>query len=173
MQADDCYQLGFVSKKHGLGGAVVVILDVDYPEDYITLESVFVEINNKLVPFFIESISIKGNKAFVKFEEVDTAESAEELKGNALFLPLDSLPELEEGQFYFHEVIGYHLEDIKYGKVGIIKSILSGPQQDLFQVDAEGKEVLVPIIDDLITKVDHEQKILIVSLPDGFLDIYL
>lgn len=173
MQADDCYQLGFVSKKHGLGGAVVVILDVDYPEDYTTLESVFVEINNKLVPFFIESISIKGNKAFVKFEEVDTAESAEELKGNALFLPLDALPQLEEGQFYFHEVIGYTLQDSQAGEVGSIKNILSGPQQDLFQIDANGKEVLVPIIDDLIESVDHDRKILKVSLPEGLLDIYL
>jgi len=173
MQPDECFQLGYVIKKHGLNGGVTVFLDVDAPEEYNNLESVFVEINQKLIPFFIENISIKGNKANIKFEEVDSAEQAEELRSCSLYLPLTALPDLEEGQFYYHQVVGYKAFDTERGKIGTITGVLTGPQQDLFAIEARGKEVLVPINDELILKVDHESQRIDFELPDGLLDIYL
>lgn len=173
MQVDACYQLGYVIKKHGLNGEVNIYLDVDFPEEYSELESVFVEINQKLVPFFIEHLSIKGKKAVVKFEEVDTLEAAEDLRGKSLFLPLDNLPQLDEGQFYYHQVEGYMLIDNQKGEIGKITSILTGPQQDLFAVDVNGTEVLVPITDEIIDRVDHEKSAIFVNLPDGLLEVYL
>ncbi|MTI19767.1 16S rRNA processing protein RimM [Fulvivirga sp. RKSG066] len=173
MNIDACYQLGYIIKKHGLKGELNIFLDVDFPAEYTQLESVFVEINEKLVPFFIDHISLNGNKAIVKFDEVDTAEAADELRGQKLYLPLSSLPDLEEGQFYYHEVIGYLMKDANSGDVGKVASILAGPQQDLFVVDAEGKEVLVPVSDGIIKGIDHSKKIVEVELPEGLLDIYL
>lgn len=70
MNIDACYQLGYVIKKHGVKGEVSVLLDVDFPEEYSELESVFVEINQKLVPFFIEAIQIRDDKAVIKFEHI-------------------------------------------------------------------------------------------------------
>ncbi len=173
MQVDECYQLGHVIKKHGLNGGVTIFLDVDFPEEYSELESVFVEINNKLVPFFIEHISIKGQKANVKFEEVDTIEDAERLKSHAIYLPLVALPDLGENQFYFHQVVGYKIVDLNSTIEGSIKSVLTGPQQDLFEVEINGKEALIPINDQIITRVDHENKQIDIKAPEGLLEIYL
>lgn len=173
MNIDECFQLGYVIKKHGLSGEVSILLDVDEPQEYEELESVFVEINDKLVPFFIAAISLRGNKATVKFEDVNTADEAEELKGKRLFLPLSQLPELEEGQFYFHEIISYRVMDSLSGDIGTVKDVYASPHQDLLVIDYKGKEILVPVNDDIIKKVDHEAKQLYVALPDGLLDIYL
>ncbi|MEP2771143.1 MAG: ribosome maturation factor RimM [Fulvivirga sp.] len=173
MDIDECYQLGHVIKKHGLNGGVTIFLDVDFPEEYSELESVFVEINKKLVPFFIESISIKGQKANIKFEEVDTVEDAERLKSLAIYLPLGSLPDLGEGQFYFHEVVGYKIVDLNSNIEGSIKSVLTGPQQDLFEVEIKGKEALIPINDQIISRVDHANKQIEIKAPEGLLEIYL
>ena len=90
MNIDECYQLGHVIKTHGLKGEVNIFLDVDHPSEYQELGSVFVEINQKLVPFFIESIQLKGNKALVKFEDVDSLEEAEELQSKRIYRPLTS-----------------------------------------------------------------------------------
>lgn len=173
MNIDECYQLGYVIRKHGLDGAVNIHLDVDNPESYKNLESVFVEINQKLVPFFIEDIQIKNNKAVVYFEDVADVEAAESLKSKALYLPLSVLPPLGKGQFYYHEVMGYSMHDQQQGLVGVLKDIYESPKQDLMSVDCKGKEVLVPVTDDIITSVDHEAAIIYVNLPEGLLDIYL
>ncbi|MBL3654806.1 ribosome maturation factor RimM [Fulvivirga sediminis] len=173
MNIDECFQLGYIIKKHGLKGEVNVLLDVDDPQYYQELESVFVEINKKLVPFFIDSLSLKGNKAVVKFEDVDTAELADELIGNSLFLPLAVLPKLSGNQFYFHEIMGYEVIDETQGSIGEVKDVYASPQQDLLAVDFNQKEILVPINDEIILSVSHEEKKVKVSLPEGLLDIYL
>lgn len=173
MNIDECFQLGYVIKRHGLSGEVNIFLDVDFPQEYQELESVFVEINDKLIPFFIDSLILKGNKAIVRFEDVNTVEGAEELKGKRLYLPISNLPQLDEGQFYFHEVIGYQVVDVVAGAIGEVTDIYSSPQQDLLAVDHQGKEILIPVIDDIVRKADHNKKELQVTLPEGLLDIYL
>ena len=172
MQIEDCFRLGHIIKKHGLHGELSILLDVDYPQDYQNLESVFVEINKQLVPFFIDHIQINGDKAIVKLEDVDNLEAVERLKSCNLYLPEGFLPQLGEGQFYYHEVIGYEAVDKLSGTVGIINNIYEFPNQDLFGVDHQGQEVLIPINDEIIIKVDHDSNRIEMNLPDGLLDVY-
>lgn len=173
MVIDDCFKLGHIVKKHGLKGELSILLDVDYPEDYTELESVFVEINKQLVPFFIERLQLNGERGIVKFEDVDDLPSAERLFKSDLYLPVENLPELGEGQFYYHEVVGYSVQDKSLGKIGQVTQVYEFPNQDLFGVDHQSKEVLIPINDQLIVKVDHQLKQVDVDLPEGLLDVYL
>jgi small subunit ribosomal protein S16 len=106
MNIDACYQLGYIVRTHGVKGQVVAFFDVDYPEDYEELESVFLQISGKLVPFFIESLDLQPDgRILLKLEDVDSIVEAEKLKSVPLYLPLNTLPELGEDQFYFHDVI--------------------------------------------------------------------
>ncbi len=173
MKLDECYQLGWVLKPHGTKGEVHILLDVDRPEDYSEMESVFVEINKNLVPFFIEWIQVKGNKALVKFEGLDSLERAGDIKSKRLFLPLSGLPELKEDQFYYHDIIGYVMEDRFLGRIGPVENIYSKTGQDLFSVTHKGHELLVPVTDAWILGIDHEKKKIFVELPEGLIDIYL
>ena len=173
MQLDDYYEIGFILKPHGLKGAVNIQLDVDEPEEYATMESVFVKIGNELIPFFIASMQLTGNKGVIYFEDVNSFEEAERLRSCPLYLPLDQLPELKEGQFYYHEVIGYTIVDEKEGDLGVIRDVLSGGNQDLISMDYKQKEVLIPVTDDIVLNADHEKKAVFVRLPEGLLDIYL
>ena len=79
MTVEDCYQLGYITKPHGLKGEVQVLLDVDYPQEYKTLESVFVQQGQQLVPFFISAISLNGDRAIISFEDTDTLDLAKAL----------------------------------------------------------------------------------------------
>lgn len=172
MNIDTCFRLGYIVKKHGLKGEVSVLLDVDFPEDYEKLESVFVDINKQLVPFFIERIQLNGSKAILKFEDLDSLAEVDNLIGNDLYLPLEVLPELDPGQFYYHDVIGYMVSDEKEGDIGRISQVYEFPNQDLFGVDFGGKEVLIPINDETVLEADHEAKKVRVNLPDGLIDVY-
>lgn len=173
MDFDSCYELGYISKPHGLNGDVSIIIDADIPENYKKLESVFIEIDKQLVPFFIKKIKLSGNKAILSLEESTHIDFAKKLKGAKLFLPLEFLPELEDDQFYFHELIGYSVEDSQLGAIGIITTIYDAGPQDLLAVDHKGKEVLIPINDETLIEVDKTNSIIQVSIPDGLLDIYL
>ena len=173
MDFDSCYELGYIVKPHGLKGDVSIIIDADYPEEYKKLESVFIEQDKQLVPFFIQSIKIAGKKAILSLEESTSIETAQQLKGAKLYLPLDFLPALEDDQFYFHEIIGYQIKDDKLGGLGKITTVYDAGPQDIIAFAHQGKEVLLPVNDETIIKVDKSELILHVAIPDGLLDIYL
>lgn len=174
MNKDQCFQIGRIAKVHGLRGEVNVVLDVDYPEDYEGLEHLFIEQKGRLVPFFLEHFVIQpGGKALAKFEELETIESVESLVGSEAYLPLTELPQLEEGQYYFHELVGFEVIDETLGLIGPIQIIYDLETQDLLGVIHQGKEVLIPIQDGIFTKVDKAAKKVFCQLPDGLLDIYL
>lgn len=173
MNRENCYQLGFVIKPHGIVGDVYIYLDVDAPQEYKKLESVFIEINNKLVPFFISAIAVRGLKALVHFEGCDSLNQAEMLKSKKIYLPLETLPELEGDQFYYHEILGYTVVDKNDGPLGKVVNVYSRSGQDLLAMNYKNKEVLIPITGEIIGKADTERLELSVDLPNGLLELYL
>ncbi len=172
MTIGECFQLGYVTKVHGLNGEVTALFDVDTPQNYQELESVFVAYDEKLVPFFIDSFDLKGNKAIIGFEDIQSAEEAEQFKGKKLFLPLTILPELEDHQYYYHELIGYTVVDTDKTELGVVDQIYNLPGNDLIGVMHEGREILIPLKDELIVKLNKANKILNMRMPEGLLDIY-
>lgn len=174
MKKEECFYLGKIVSKFSFKGEVLIKLDTDEPETYLEMESVFVDYGNNLVPFFIERSSLhKSNLLRVKFEEVDSEEDADDMMKCDLYLPLDQLPELDDDQFYFHEIVGYTVEDINYGNVGTLTAVNDNTSQVLFEIDKDGKEVLIPMNDEFLEKVDKKAKVIYVKTPEGLIDLYL
>ncbi len=174
MQKEDCFYLGKIVKKYSFKGEVLVKLDTDEPELYEHMESVYVNLRNNLIPFFIESSQLhKSELLRIKFEDVDTEEDADTLLKSELYLPLEFLPKLDDDKFYFHEIIGFKVEDKNFGDVGIIKAINDSTAQSLFEIDRNGIEVLIPMNDEFIIKVDKANRVIIVETPEGLIDLYL
>ena len=172
MEIKDCYNLGRVTKPWGVKGQMVIFLDVDTPEDYLGLDSAFVEVKGRLVPYFFHIDSLNGNKAVVTFEDLDAAQ-ATALAGHDLYLPLDLLPKLEGNKFYFHEVVGFRVIDEQHGDIGTLQQVIDYPAQPLFQIFQNDTEILVPVIDEVIKRVDRENKVLYIAAPNGLIDLYL
>ncbi|APY10603.1 16S rRNA processing protein RimM [Seonamhaeicola sp. S2-3] len=174
MKKEDCFYLGKIVKKYSFKGEVLAKLDTDQPELYEHLDAIFIELKNNLVPFFIERSQLhKSDLLRIKFEDVDTENDANSLIKTKLYLPLDLLPKLDGNKFYFHEVIGFKIEDKNFGDVGIIKSINDSTAQALFEIDRNGIEILIPMNDEFILKVDRDNKTIIVETPEGLIDLYL
>ena len=174
MRKEDCFYLGKIVRKHSFKGEVVAKLDTDEPELYSKLESVFIALGNDLVPFFIESSLLqKGNQLRIQFEAVYNEEDAEAILGAELHLPLEFLPKLTGNKFYFHEIIGFSIEDTEKGVFGKIVGVNDTTAQPLFVVDSNGIEILIPMIDDFIVKVDRENENILVQTPEGLIDLYL
>ncbi len=170
---NDYFYLGKVVKLHGYDGKVSVYLDTDEPQEYASIELVYINIAGNLVPYFINEISLLNNKAIIRFLDVDDNEKADALVNKELYLPISLLPELTGNKFYYHEVKGMMVIDENYGELGPISSVLEYPNQAVLQVFHKGKEVLIPISDEIITNVDRNKNTMTVKAPDGLLDIYL
>ncbi|WPY98982.1 ribosome maturation factor RimM [Christiangramia sp. OXR-203] len=174
MTKEDCFYLGRIVAKFSFKGEVLIKLDTDEPELYTEMESVFVEYNENLVPFFIErSYLHKSTLLRAKIEDIDTEQDAEDMIGAELYLPLEQLPQLPDDKFYFHEVIGFDVIDQQYGNIGKIVSINDTTAQALFEIDKDGKQILVPMNDEFIEKVDKKNKEIKVITPEGLVDLYL
>jgi 16S rRNA processing protein RimM len=83
------------------------------------------------------------------------------------------LPKLTGNKFYFHEVIGFEVEDKRLGVVGKIESINDTTAQPLFEVLNGEIEILIPMIDHFLVKIDRENKKVIMDLPEGLIEMYL
>jgi 16S rRNA processing protein RimM len=174
MQKKDCFYLGKIVRKHSFRGEVVIKLDTDEPDLYADLNAVFVDLGKNFLPFFIEkSLLQKGNQLRVKFEDVSTEADAEAILKADVYLPLDLLPKLTGNKFYYHEVIGFTIEDVNFGKVGIISGINDSTAQPLFEVKNGSTELLIPMIDAFIKKVDRTNKTITVETPEGLIEMYL
>ena len=174
MQKKDCFFLGKIVKKYSFKGEVLAKLDTDQPELYENLNAVFIELRNNFVPFFIESSQFhKSELLRIKFEDVDSEQDADTLLKCDLYLPLELLPKLEGDKFYFHEIIGFKIRDKNFGEVGIIKGINDSTAQALFEIDRNGTEILIPMNDEFISKVDKKNKTIFVETPEGLIDLYL
>ncbi|HEX8514715.1 MAG TPA: ribosome maturation factor RimM [Bacteroidia bacterium] len=173
MNKNECFNLGYVSKTVGNKGELLLILDVDDIKRYKKLETVFVEINKELVPFFITAIELRGNGAKVSFDGINTTEKAEHITRNSLYLPLSFLPPLKGKKFYFHEVTGYTVTDKVHGDIGVIENILDHPTQALFQIRKGETEILIPVKEEFIITIDRSKKNIALHAPEGLIDIYL
>ena len=175
MRKEDCFYLGKIVSKYSYKGEVLVKIDTDEPEIYDNMESVFIAMKGgNLVPFFIERCRLhKSLLLRIDFEEVKDEASADRIMNHQLFLPLSMLPKLEGNKFYFHEIIGFTVQDAVHGNIGIISGVNDTTSQAIFEVDKNGTQLLIPMTDEILTTVDRENKTIHVNTPDGLVELYL
>lgn len=162
-------KIGKVLKTHGYKGHLKVFIDEFYMHDFEEINAIFI---NQL-PYFIQSKDINSDaQAILLLEDIDSKEKAQKIQGKEIFAKEDDLTEILDGNEY-DEMIGFDILDEKVGNIGKIEKIIEMPFQFLAQVLKENKEILIPLHEDLIKKIDTKKKTVEINLPDGFLDIYL
>lgn len=168
----DMFVLGKTLKPHGLKGDVAVKLDVDIPQNYVGLDMVWVKRQGTLVPYALNSVSVRPKVTVVHFEGVDDVDAAMSMSGHELLLPAAALPELKGLQFYYHEVIGFELKDVTHGTLGEIVDVIDLPGNPLFKSVRDGKEGLFPMTDSVLRQVKRNEKVVLLDLPEGMYDLY-
>jgi 16S rRNA processing protein RimM len=173
MTKDKCFYVGKIVKTHGLKGEVTLRIDNEQFDDIEELNYFLLDVNEQLIPYFIEDITYHSNKAFVLFQDLKTLEAANQFVGKSAYLPLDLLPEKEGNEFYSHEVVGYLVVDEEKGEIGNVNEIIEYPTQSIIQIIKDGKEILIPIHDDILKDVNREEKKIYIKAPNGLIDMYL
>lgn len=173
MEIDNSFYIGYISKTRGLKGELQLFFEFD---DYKALDFdvLFLEIDRKLVPFFVESCKVQPNKtAFLFLEDVGHIDQSQPLVHKKAYLPNDKMPVRDPDDFRITDLKGYAVRDLTHGALGTISEIHEYPQQHIAVVPHRDTELMFPLNEDLITAIDRDEKTIEVDLPEGLLDVYL
>ena len=172
MRKEDCFFLGTVVAKYSFKGEVLIKLDTDDPETYLSLQSFLLEDESHLIPCFTTKVQLhKSQLLRVSVEGVNSEKQADLMIGKSVYLPLDQLPKLDDDQFYFHEIIGFKVIDYVLGPIGIITGVNYASSQVLLEVEHNDRQILIPLVDELIQQLDKQQKQIYLYIPEGLLDL--
>lgn len=172
MAFDGNFYIGYISKTRGLKGELQLFFEF---EDYKELDPdvLFLEIDRKLVPFFLASYKLQPNQtAYLFLEDIDHIDKAKALVHKHVYLPDNKKPERHPDDFRMSDLKGYIVDDEKHGELGEITEVHEYPQQYVAVVSYKLNELMFPLNDQLIRVIDRENKRLQVSLPDGLVDVY-
>ena len=172
MKKEDCFHYGKIIKTHGFKGELTVSVLIDIPGILEKTESVFIEIEGLLVPFFIESYNYSGNNSFtIKFEGIDNDDKSRRLCQSNIWLANELLPEKIKKQRELFDFAGFKIIDKIKGEIGILLNIIEMPQQQLLQIDYHGKEILIPVAEEFICKIDKKNKTIYINAPEGLIEM--
>jgi 16S rRNA processing protein RimM len=163
--------LGRITKTSGYEGAVRVRLEKRFIDNIPEMESVFLEVEGRLVPFFISFSEYNGADILkLMFEGYESAEKVSEFTGCNVYLTLNnSETELSDDISY---LIGYKVIVRNEIVVGIIKELMSNSGQWLLKIDSpQKKEILIPLHEDFIVSIDQNKKIIEMDIPEGLSEI--
>lgn len=158
---------------HGLHGELVLKHVLGKKSTFKGLQAIFIEEKkNVFLPWFIESARIKNEEeSFIKLEGVDIREAARKLVQKNVYITEQEFKNLS-AQSSPANLLGYVIIQEKKS-LGEIQEVLEQPHQLLCKIDIRGNEVLIPLNENTLKKIDHKKKAVEVQLPDGLLDIYM
>ncbi len=164
--------IGKIGKAIGLHGQIKILLDVFEPEAIQEAEVVFVKTpQGHWAPYFVEFWNIDGRGLLLQLEGINDRETARLLTGAELGLRAEDLPEASPQEDHSYPFVGFQIVDQQAGPIGAIQAIIELPQQFLAEVNYQGKEILIPLHEELIVAVNEQQQLLQMDLPEGLLEL--
>lgn len=171
-------RIGRTLKPYGLDGGIKVTIQDEYLEDFLQSSFLFIEQKGQPVPFLVEEIVPSPWMVFL--EDIENKDEAEHLSKKPIsVLTQDLIPDEHKSlvttteDLQYSAYIGFMLCDEVMGELGKIEEIIAYPQQEMAALSYQNTDILLPMNESFIQSVDkHEQKILL-SLPEGIIDIQL
>ncbi|CAG9619733.1 ribosome maturation factor RimM [Sutcliffiella rhizosphaerae] len=168
------FNVGKLVNTHGIKGEVRVVSRTDFPEQrYQKGNRLYLFLPNEKEPVEVVVESRRVHKSFdlLIFKGYYNVNEVEKFKGAIVKVPEDQLEELEEGEYYFHEIVGCKvLLQENMEEIGTVKEVLTPGANDVWVVKAKkGKDILIPYIDSVVIKVDIKEKTIIIDPLEGLL----
>lgn len=172
MKKDDHYLLGSLLKTSGVKGEIILKFNNDYSKGILKMESIFIDVDRKLVPFFIEEIKPKSSTtAIVRLEGLDEEAKANEFIGADFYTAHEQLKSLQINSDETLDIIGYKIIDQHKIYVGKVIDFIDIPENPLLNISTERGEFLIPAKDELIIEVDDDLREIHLHIAEGLFDL--
>jgi len=163
------YKIGTIVNTHGLKGELKILSVTDFPElRYKKGKKLYIVTKEKNIAVTIKSAKVQKNMYMIVFNGLEDINLVEKYKGFDLVVSEDEQQGLEKDEYYYREIIGLTVETIEGETLGTIKEIMSPGANDVWVVNRKGQDdLLLPVIDDVIKKVDLENQKVTIELMEG------
>ena len=164
----DTYKIGTLTRTHGIGGELSMNFTDDV-WDRADADYVFLEVDGIQVPFFLEGWRFRSDSvALLKFQDIDSSESALEYVGADVYFPHDLTPEpSEDDEYSWRHFTGWKVVDDIAGEIGEIEHVEDSTANTIFFVG----DKLIPATEDFIERIDAKERTIYMNLPEGLLDL--
>jgi 16S rRNA processing protein RimM len=159
--------IGEILTPRGTNGHFRVRVFTDFPERFNPQSRIYIDRQPKT----IEASVFQKGYFIIKVDGIDSPEDALGLQGKQVEIHSSQLKPLADGQYYHFQLIGLSVYTVEGESLGSIKQILSYPGNDVYLVEGEMGEVLIPAVDDVVKRIDIEQGRIVVKAIDGLLEL--
>ena len=160
--------VGILRRPHGIRGEVLMAVMTDFPERLKPGTTLYMGSEHK--PVTIASVRQHTKGLIVTFEEFSSRDDLDHLRNQDLFVRADDRPALPEGEYYLHQLIGLQAVSEEGDQLGVVSEWIETGANGVFVIKpADGGEILIPDIEDVIVGIDLESKQITVRLIDGLL----
>jgi len=163
----DLSVIGYFSKTHGVKGQLIIKADKDFNSEDV--KAIFIETKTGLAPYFVKTLTQTNTGFIIEMEDVSAIEKAKLLIGKQVFISAELINEKEKEQDW----LGFEVIDKKYGALGTVFSISNNGQQVLLSIKFKDKEIILPLVEAFIEKIDENEKKIYFNTPEGLIDVYL
>ncbi len=168
-RSDRLVEVGLIAKPHGIRGEVKADLFFISVKMFSEMKKVWLELDDFPEWFTIESTREQNGRAILKLSGVDDRNRAEDLRNIRLFADSADIPEAGDKTGFFN-VSGFQVFTLSGHFVGIVKEVLAFPAQNMLVIDSQGKEILVPAVEEFIKNVDADENKIFIDPIDGLLN---
>ncbi|MCH1572107.1 MAG: ribosome maturation factor RimM [Longimicrobiales bacterium] len=170
--------VGHLARPHGTRGEFLCGLLTDHPESafapgmVLSLGGANDDVPDPdLPPLRIESVRMSPKGALVVFGGVTDRTQAEQLQGRYLFLPIDQLEPLADGEVFYHQLLDMTVETVEGDEVGTVSEVYEMGPADLLEVRGERGVLMIPYRPEIVVEVDIDEGRLVIDPPNGLLDL--
>jgi 16S rRNA processing protein RimM len=169
---DNLILIGKVIRPHGIGGSLKILSYAQSPETFKSSGAVYLERGSgALSEYQVSSIKPQKNLFLLKLEGVNTLEEAESYRGAGIFLRKEDLGSKEEGEYFWFELIGIKVYSTRGELIGTLKHIFPTPSNDIYVIEGGKEEILIPATHVAVREIDLENRRMIVSELEGYVDL--
>jgi 16S rRNA processing protein RimM len=161
--------VGKIVRAHGLRGEVSVAVLTEFPERFETTEWVYLGNEFEATPYRLESYRWHKDNVLLTLAGVTNRTQAEALRGQLVQVPLEEAVALPEGSYYLYQLIGLQVKTVEGEFLGIITSIMETGANDVYVVQNQGRELLLPAIPDVIKTIDLANGLMVVQVIEGLI----
>jgi len=166
----ELYLTGIILKPKGLKGEMKVEVITDFPESFLSRQEYYAGKSvDSVERLKVKKASLAGGFAWLFFDGIDNMEKAEALSGWQLFVEEDQLLPQPDNRAYLHEIIGMKVLDRHRRVVGVVTNVITMPAHEVYEVQVDGKKILLPAIDEFVEEFNLGEKYIIIPRVDEFL----
>lgn len=173
IKKEDLVKIGRFAKPHGVKGEIALVTSFDFFDEMEEEPYVVCELEGIFVPFFVEEYRYKTDTTMLlKLENLNSDEAVKPFTNCEVYIPLEKVEDagVDSGISWDH-FVGYQVHDKERGYLGVVEDVDDSTLNVLFKVAYQSKELLIPVVEDFIVGMDHDEKKLFLSVPHGLFDL--